>query len=149
MYFIGQASLPSTPEPVAVGGRPGQSPNSIAAAIPAINRFSNSVTDDIGKFSTELTLAGIRRDGQVVTCARRQRQQHDDPGEREAQPRPLHRRLWVRRLVFRRHGDVRPIDNEHRPFHFHASAAVASSSTAVRVANVRRIGVRRRLRAWQ
>src|ERR1019366_3725438 len=62
-------------------------------------------------------LARVRRDGQVVAGASSQREQHGKPGQREADPRLLHFRLRVARLVLLRvrHGDVGAVDNEHRP----------------------------------
>ena len=49
--------------------------------------------------------------------AGRQREQHGDPGQGEADPRLLDHRLRVDRLVFRRvrHPDVRPVGDEHVP----------------------------------
>ena len=62
-------------------------------------------------------LALVRRDGQVVAGAGRQRQQHGDPGQGKAQPRLLGRGLGVDRLVRRRvgHRDVRPVGDEDVP----------------------------------
>jgi len=62
-------------------------------------------------------LAFVRGDGQVVTSSGCQGQQHGDPGQREAQPRLLGRRLRIRRLVLGgvRHGDVGTIGDEHIP----------------------------------
>ncbi len=61
-------------------------------------------------------LAFVRRDGQVVTRACRQRQSDRDSGEWKTDPGLLSWRLWVHRLIFCgvRHGDVRAIDDEHR-----------------------------------
>ena len=49
--------------------------------------------------------------------AGRQREQHGDAGHGEADPRLLHHRLRVGRPVLRRvrHGDVRPVGDEHAP----------------------------------
>ena len=62
-------------------------------------------------------LARVRRDGQVVAGARRQRQQHGDPGQREAEARLLVVDLRVGRLVLRGvgHGDVGAVGDEDVP----------------------------------
>src|SRR5262249_832972 len=61
-------------------------------------------------------LALVWRDGQIVTGAGGQRQQHCDPSERKAKPRLLHRRLWVARLILGRvrHGNVRTVGDVYR-----------------------------------